>query len=227
MSSSQQFSLEDVRTDGWFERAGEENGSFQALSDILGPKFLAFSLITGQRISALTLDRNAPDQSLVEFETGELSSAPMHLPLGEFRHHIVQSLQFDVYQNEVPTTPDDCEGLQRHIGEHYVLLAPLYGYILERLERSTLGSSLVVTNHGVEERYGLDAFRSHLRQRVLAELSQMEQPKSGRAIDLAHIPQAEELTQRGEYAEVVELLGSWLAPLTMFLRTPRGAALER
>ena len=62
MSVAQVFSLDAVRTDGWFERIGEGIGSFQALCEIVGERFFAFSMITGARITAVTVDRRNPDQ---------------------------------------------------------------------------------------------------------------------------------------------------------------------
>ena len=47
------FPLDEVRTDGWFERIGEEIGSFQALCEIVGERFFAFSVIAGARITAV------------------------------------------------------------------------------------------------------------------------------------------------------------------------------
>ena len=52
-----QFPLDALRTDGWFERIGEGIGSFQALCEIVGERFFAFSIIVGARITALTIDR--------------------------------------------------------------------------------------------------------------------------------------------------------------------------
>ena len=60
------YSLDSLRTDGWFERIGEGIGSFQALCEIVGERFFAFSIIVGARITALTIDRRSPDQTLVD-----------------------------------------------------------------------------------------------------------------------------------------------------------------
>ena len=56
MPAPMEFSLESIKTDGWFERIGEGIGSFQALCDIVGARFFAFAMITGARITALTAD---------------------------------------------------------------------------------------------------------------------------------------------------------------------------
>ncbi len=48
-----EFPLDALRTDGWFERIGEGIGSFQALCEIVGERFFAFSIIVGARITAI------------------------------------------------------------------------------------------------------------------------------------------------------------------------------
>ena len=70
MSQIREFPLDAVRTDGWFERIGQGIGSFSALCDIVGERFFAFSMITGARITALTVDRRNPDDTLVDFVVG-------------------------------------------------------------------------------------------------------------------------------------------------------------
>ena len=66
------FELDAIRTDGWFERIGEGIGSFQALCEIIGERFFAFSIIVGARITALTVDRRNPELSLVDFVVGAM-----------------------------------------------------------------------------------------------------------------------------------------------------------
>ena len=48
-AKQREFDLDAVRTDGWFERIGEGIGSFQALCEIIGERFFAFSIIVGAR----------------------------------------------------------------------------------------------------------------------------------------------------------------------------------
>jgi len=69
-AKTRSFDLDAVRTDGWFERIGEGIGSFQALCEIVGERFFAFSIIVGARITALTVDRRNPELSLVDFVVG-------------------------------------------------------------------------------------------------------------------------------------------------------------
>jgi tetratricopeptide (TPR) repeat protein len=45
------------------------------------------------------------------------------------------------------------------------------------------------------------------------------------AIDLSKVTEAEAAALRGEWGRVVQLLGSWPAPLAIFLRTPEGQLL--
>jgi tetratricopeptide (TPR) repeat protein len=163
-ATQRDFDLDAVRTDGWFERIGEGIGSFQALCEIVGERFFAFSIIVGARITALTVDRRNPDLSLVDFVVG----------LGD---------------------ADEEEGAQ-----------------------------LVVLHDGVEETHDLDAFRFRVRALVREELERIA-TGSRSAIDLSKVSEAEAAALRKEWAKVVQLLGSWPAPLAIFLRTPEGQLL--
>src|SRR5271165_3371905 len=134
----QEFELEPVRTDGWFERIGEGIGSFQALCEIVGERFFAFSIIVGARITALTVDRRNPDLSLVDFVVG-LGDAddglePQRLTLADFRRRLAGALLVeDDKPVPSPTRDTEIEVIQLYIGVRYLLLAPLYGYSLRKL----------------------------------------------------------------------------------------------
>jgi tetratricopeptide (TPR) repeat protein len=51
-------------------------------------------------------------------------------------------------------------------------------------------------------------------------------PAARSAIDLARVVEAEAAAKRGDSLKVLDLLGSWPAPLAIFLRTPEGQLLN-
>jgi hypothetical protein len=229
MGKERIFDLEAVRTDGWFERIGEGIGSFQALCEIVGEAFFAFSMITGARITALTVDRRNPDNTLVDFVVGgssdeEASGEAQRLPLGEFRHRLVAALVTEEPHGPVPTRDDDIEGAQQHIGVRYLLVAPLYGYSLRQLVVQGTTSHVVLTHDGEEEVVELGALRAQLREHVRSEL---ERSSGGQrsAIDLTKVGEAELAAEKRDFTKVYALLSTWPAPLAVFLRTPEGQAL--
>ncbi len=228
-SEKKEFALDAVRTDGWFERIGEGIGSFQALCDIVGERFVAFSLITGARITALSVDRRNNDASLVDFVVGaggdDADVEPQRLTLGEFRRRLVGALLVEEDRDPpAPTRETDTEAIQLFIGVRYLLLAPLYGYSLKNLVIDGDESVVHLSRDGMEEEYDLEAFRMRIRAHVREEL---ERASSGQrsAIDLSKVAEAEAAALRGEWSKVVQLLGAWPAPLAIFLRTPEGQSL--
>jgi hypothetical protein len=224
--------LEAIRTDGWFERIGEGIGSFQALCDIVGARFFAFAMITGARITSLTVDRRVPDNTIVEFvvgsEEGEgeaVSDDVQRLTLSEFRMRLVSALVTEDPVGPPPLRPTDVEAVQLHIGVRYLLLAPLYGYALRELSAEDDDSQIVLLHDGVEEAYALTAFRARIRDHVREELVRVQRPQPRGAIELSRVEDAERAAANGDNLRVVELLGSWPAPLAIFLRTPEGQSL--
>jgi hypothetical protein len=226
------FSLDALRTDGWFERIGEGIGSFQALCEIVGERFFAFSIIVGARITALTVDRRSPDQTLVDFVVGVGDSdqdlEPQRLTLADFRRRLVGALLVEEDREApVPTRESDVEAIQLFVGVRYLLLAPLYGYSLLELivDHKDPKSAEVLVNHdGTEEKYDLDAFRLRLRSHIREELERVAAGARS-AIDLSKVAEAEGAAIRKEWTKVVGLLGAWPAPLAIFLRTPEGQML--
>ena len=225
------FDLDAVRTDGWFERIGEGIGSFQALCEILGERFFAFSIIVGARITALTVDRRNPDLSLVDFVVGVRESddnlEPQRLTLADFRRRLVGALLVeDDKETAAPSRDTEIEVIQLYIGVRYLLLAPLYGYSLRRLAiGGPDGKRIVVLHDGIEETHELDAFRSRIRALVREELERLASG-SRSAIDLSKVAEAEVASKNSEWGKVIQLLGSWPAPLAIFLRTPEGQSLS-
>ena len=224
-------SLEAIRTDGWFERVGEGIGSFQALCEIVGARFFGFAMITGARITSLTVDRRVPENTLVEFAVGAdedagVAGEPQRLTLGEFRHRLVNALVIDEPHGPAPKRATDLEAVQLHIGVRYLLLAPLYGYALRELRLASDGSQIVLLHDGLEEAYPLAAFRARIRTHVREELERVRRPAARSAIDLSRVAEAQTAIQRGDHVRVLELLGAWPAPLAIFLRTPEGQLLN-
>lgn len=231
MPAEQAFSLEAIRTDGWFERIGESVGSFQALCDIVGERFFAFSMITGARITALTVDRRNPDNTLVDFVVGlgddEATRADtQRLTLAEFRRRLVGALVADEPSGPPPKRPSDTEAIQLHIGVRYLLLAPLYGYSLLDLSVMPSGSVLRALHDGIEETCPLPVFRERIKTHVRQELARASRGGGRGSIDLSSVKAAEEASTKKDFQKVVQLLGQWPGPLTIFLRTPEGQMLN-
>jgi len=233
MAKEKSFSLDAVRTDGWFERIGDGIGSFQALCDIVGEAFFAFSMITGARITALTVDRRNPDNTLVDFvisgpgeEDGDTEA--QRLTLVDFRHRLVGALLTEDATPGPPERDTDVEALQLHIGVRYLLLAPLYGYSLRKLIVEGKGASqtskVVLLHDGVEETHELNEFRARVRAHIRDELERAS-AGSRSAIDLTKVAEAEVAAQKSEWPKILSLLGTWPAPLAIFLRTPEGQML--
>jgi hypothetical protein len=226
------FPLDALRTDGWFERIGEGIGSFQALCEIVGERFFAFSIIVGARITALTIDRRSPDQTLVDFVVGAAEAEgelePQRLTLADFRRRLVGALLVEEEkQAPAPERDTDIEAIQLFIGVRYLLLAPLYGYSLATLSLDSdksVPSEITVLHDGVEEKHELDTFRMRIRGHVREELDRVTTGARS-AIDLSKVADAEACALRKEWPKVIALLGTWPAPLAIFLRTPEGQML--
>ncbi len=232
MAAKKQFPLDALRTDGWFERIGEGIGSFQALCEIVGERFFAFSIIVGARITALTIDRRSPDQTLVDFVVGSAEAEgdlePQRLTLADFRRRLVGALLVEEEkQAPAPERDTDIEAIQLYIGVRYLLLAPLYGYSLVTLTLEggkNAQAEITVLHDGLEEKHELDAFRLRVRAHVREELDRVTTGARS-AIDLSKVADAEACALRKEWPKVIALLGTWPAPLAIFLRTPEGQML--
>ena len=216
--------LSAVRADGWFERLGEGSPNFRQLCEVVGERFVAFSVIAGVRIMALTIDRQAPDATLVDFGVGD-DDAEQRLPLGEFRRRLVSALlEDDPLATDLPDDPKP-EEVQSFIGFRYVLLAPIFGLRLVELRVGGGEPAYIVVNlGGATDELPVEDFRDIIRERIRAELARAR-PQSPFSIDLAAIPEAERAVRAGDYDLVVKLLGAWPGPLSLLLRTAEGQRL--
>jgi hypothetical protein len=219
--------LDDVRADGWFERLASQNEAFEQLCEVVGQRFVAFSIIAGVRITALSIDQRVPDASLVDFVLGE-TGQEQRLSLGEFRRRLVAAIL-----SRDPPPPEELQGdmdsddIQELIGFRYVLLAPLFGVELRELHvGSTIEESRVLCRVGEEEEIvPLETLKQALRERVRAEVDRSS-TGSPFSIDLAVIPEVQEAADADDHDRVVELLGAWPGPLSLLLRTAEGQRLS-
>ena len=78
----------------------------------------------------------------------------------------------------------------------HLLLAPVYGYCLKALVvEPGGGSSVELLRDGVEETFGIDAFRNRLRGHVREELERLTSGNRG-VIDLSKVAEAETAAAR-------------------------------
>ncbi len=231
MTKKRTINLDPIRTDGWFERLGESVGSFQTLCEVLGERFFAFSLITQARVSSLAIDRYDSDNSIVEFSFAGLGDPddeePERVGVVEFRRRVVARL----VTPEPPGPPassvgTDLDAVQRHIGPRLLLLAPLYGYGLRQLTVEGDTSRLLIEHEDATEAVTVDELRKLLLSHVHEDLEQGTQRSSGTAIDLNQVAEAEKAAADGRWERVVQLLGSWTMPLSIYWRTPEGQMLQ-
>jgi hypothetical protein len=219
--------LDDVRADGWFDRLAEDNETFSQLCEIIGERFVAFSVIAGVRITALSVDRRVPEATIVDFVLGE-EGEEQRLTLAEFRRRLAAAIVSDEPGESKVEDVDalDADAIQELIGFRYVLLAPLFGVHLEELRVSVEGDVTILVKLGDgTEVVPLRGLRDAIRERVRAEVDRASQ-SSPFSIDLASIPEAETALEVGDDARVIELLGAWPGPLSILMRTADGQRLS-
>ena len=218
--------LDDVRADGWFERLGEGSAAFAQLTGIVGARFVAFAIVAGLRITALAVDTRNPDASSVEFGVGD-GGPSQRMPLGEFRRRLAAALLGeDDGPRALPKSPRP-DDVHAAIGVRYVLLCPIFGIRLDRLELPAKGDPVVeVERAGVTQRLTIAELREVVREGIRAEAQKAAAPRSPFAIDLEVVKEARLAAERGQSERVVSLLGGWPGPLSMLLRTAEGQGLS-
>jgi hypothetical protein len=102
----------------------------------------------------------------------------------------------------------------------------LYGLTVTELSFESGATVIKYEHDDILHEVALEDFRSNLKDRVRAELSQVAPRESRNAIDLGHVAQADTLFAKGDFSGVKDLLGTWPAALTIFLRTPEAQALQ-
>ena len=223
MTERQHHPLTGVAADGWFDKLGQNSPSFGQLCEAVGKNFLAYAVIAGVRITAVSVDQRSQDASLVDFMLDD--EQEHRLALGEFRRRVAATMLADEpVTDSVPDTPT-AEDLQRFLGGRFVLLAPLFGL---RLKELRIGGdsppALLVDLGGARDEVPLADLRSLIQDRVRAS-AKATRPQSPFAIDLNAIPQAERANASREWDKTIEILGSWPSPLSLLLRTSEGQTL--
>ncbi|MFW6049943.1 MAG: hypothetical protein ACODAU_02145 [Myxococcota bacterium] len=216
--------LDAVRADGWFERLARNVPAVVQLCDVLGERFTAFAVVADVRVTAVALDPERRDASMIDFQVGD-SERTHRLPLGEFRRRVAAAMLAEEAAGDDEPPELGTEALQRFIGVVPILLAPVFGI---RLLRLWVGGdpppSLVVEAGGAEQEMPLSGFRELIREQVRAEVEEA-QSGGGFAIDVAVVEQAAEAHDAGDWEQVIRLLGDWPGPLSMLIRTPEGQQL--
>ena len=216
--------LKEVRTDGWFEELGAEIPEFDQLCQIIGRRFVAFSFVSGVRISSVAYDAQDPHGSLVDFTVGD-DEEVQQLPLSDLRERLGETLLAAEEELDQLTDDPSTEDIQHHIGRRYLLLAPVFGLGLEALEVGGGNEPMLrLKLGGGSESISVQGLRDVIHNAIRSEVARAR-PSQAFSIDFKKVPLAESSNQRGDWDETVSLLGAWPGPLSMFLRTPQGQAL--
>lgn len=213
--------LRAARADDWFEKVASSAPNFDQLCDAIGRKYVAFALVAGVRITALSIDPRQSENTQVTFAIGDHGEEhTMALP--EFRRALTQALVQPDDVNELPSDLNDIESVQRYLGVRYLLLAPVFGITVHELRLGADKEPSVVIGLGsLADEVSVDEFREVIREAVRRE-EQASRPQRPFAIDLGKIPEAEAALLRGDHERTIELLDPWAGPLSMLLRTPQG-----
>lgn len=219
------LSLDEARLDGWFDRVAEGSSSFEQLCAVLGVEYVAFAVIVGVRVSALTLDRARPSATLVEFSVRD-TDTKHELPLIDLQRRLCTLLLED--DGQAPPEPRagaKAVEIQQFLGPKYVLLASFFGIELLTLHVGGADPATVRLRAGtIEEEVRLDLFREIIRARVRQELSALDST-TGFQLDMAAVEASERAAAEGKWAEVSKLVGSWPGPLAQLIRSREGASL--
>ena len=211
--------LRDSRTDGWFERIGDQFDSFDSLCDLIGARFLAYSMMLGVQIRAVTTDPRSAANTTVEFTLGD--DMPQSLTLGEFRIRLVRAVEEQRVDRQPCDLPLTREKSMRLIGRPLLLLAPLFDVTLQKVAVVDPGAPrlLLVFDLGDETIVReLADLEEQIRNKVRRDLAgAYEEPFR---LDLAAVSLAREMAAAGDTDGVVATLGNWPGMLVSLQRSP-------
>ncbi len=222
--------LTPIGADRWFDQVRQSSDAFDTLCEVMGEKFVGYALIAGVQITGLTIDQLTPSNTIVEFRIGE--DGPIRsTPLPQFRIQLVSLILSEVPDPGPIVLPLDLAQAQRLVGVRYILLAPLHhlslkAVVLEAAGRKPRAYVVSVSTDSDEppEELEVGELRARLNAEVQAELQTVrDQPFR---LDLERIDDVEEAAEAGEWEKVVNMIGGWPGPLSLFLRTREGQSLD-
>ena len=211
--------LQPFVVDTWFESMIKRIDGFEEVCDVVGYRFMAFSLIIGINLRAVMHNPEFPSESTVEFLIqGEKES--QETPIEDFRKMLLVSLLSDDPPPSPVPTPPSRDEVARLVGVRYLLLAPLYSvrprklYILDQ-ELGTDGYSVVFDHDGETREWSLERFREFLRDFVSEE--QVREPAAKGRFASEDVNSAEKALSAGNPERALEYLRDWI----LFVRNYR------
>ncbi len=227
-STPEEWSLDAARADGWLTRVGATIGSFDALCGVIGEPFMAFSVLLGVRFTSVAVNQARPSESMLEFFVGDDASSGEKVRLDEFRERVAETLiAHRDPPGALPKGRMTADALQDAIGAKCLLLAPIFGYRLDRLSADAGARTVHYRRAGTDNSCSIEAFEGRLNEHIRDAYEALVEPEPSSVgpIDILEVERAEAEERAGNWRAVVERLGSWPVPLGILLRTPDGARL--
>ncbi len=219
--------LGEVRTDGWFQRIGQDISNFDQVCEVMGRRFLAYTIILGIRIRRITTDPRFPANTTVEFAVGD--DQPQTLTMGELRIRIVQSLAHYKNPHPAPSLPLTPAGAAEFIGDYILLLASLFDLSLEQLVMSNLSKDeprgvIGYISEGGFNFMDLRDFEEFIKQKIRRDLAGgTEEPFQ---LDLTAVDRARRAYADKDFDDVIATLEMWPGLLSILLRSPVARQLD-
>ncbi len=222
--------LTPIGADHWFDQVRKSSEAFDTLCEVMGERFVGYALIAGVQITGLTIDQLTPSNTIVEYKIGE--DGPIRAtPLPQFRIQLVSLILSDNPDPGPIVLPLDLAQAQRLVGVRYILLAPLHdlslrSVVLEAAGRTPRAYVLMSQRDGDDDEEEIDVgdLRDRLTAEVQAELESVrDQPFR---LDLERVDDVEEAADDEDWEKIVNMIGGWPGPLSLFLRTREGQNLD-
>lgn len=222
-------SLEPYVVENWFDAMIKRIDGFEEVCDVVGYRFMAFSLIIGINLRAVMHNPEFPSESTVEFAIqGEAQI--QEAPIEDFRKMLLVSLLSTDPAAKPVGLPPSRDEIARLVGVRYLLLSPLYGvrprklYVLDQ-SLGTDGYSVVFDHEGEAREWSLERFREFLRDFVSAE--QVREPAARGRYAAEDVRSAEKALGAGNPERALEYLRDWILFVRNFRLTGSVAQLVK